>query len=379
MVITTLGKVARRLNIRGTKFVSNKFISSIIKSTVPKLELTINNIDYAREILGNYSKKPTSSSVINKDRIYENINDLNIIIPAFNVENYIRDCIESILRQKTTFKYQIIIVNDGSTDDTAKILEEYSQNPKIKLIYQRNKGFSGSRNTALEHVNSKYIMFVDSDDKLYENSIQTLLSAAYKNDLDIVEGGYATFKDDKILQKYQHTNINSNKALGLIRGFPWGKVIKANIFSNIRYPENYWFEDTIFAYLVFPQTNKVATINSEIYLYRKNPNSISNTAKRKIKSIDTYWILELMLDDITKLEIDLNQDIYEHTLKQVVTNFLRTAELNEDIKQCIFLLTCQLMNDKFNDFNTNNKRLERLENSIKEVNYKDYYYSCSFV
>ncbi|WP_170937592.1 glycosyltransferase family 2 protein [Terribacillus saccharophilus] len=378
MKTTTLGKVAGKLNISNTKLISNNVFSSIIKSRIPEINFNIRDTNYARELLESYSNKPSAYSLIDNKNIQNIDVDLCFIIPAYNVEDFIEDCIDSILNQKTTYSYQVIVVNDGSTDQTAQILKKYSQTSNLKVIHQDNKGFSGSRNTALEYVTSKYIMFVDSDDKLFDDSIENLLSTAYNGDLDIVEGGYSTFKGDKTLREYRHSNVNSSRAIGLIRGFPWGKVIKSSLFSNIRFPEGYWFEDTIFAYLVFPQTRKVATIDTQVYLYRRNLNSISHTAKVKNKSIDTYWILELMLNEIKKIELDTYQDIYEHTLQQVITNFNRTARLAEEIKQSIFILTCHLINDNFKDYKTQNDKLVRLENSIKEMNYKEYYINCCF-
>jgi glycosyltransferase involved in cell wall biosynthesis len=380
MKTTTIGKVTSKLNINDKRIISNVIVSSVIRRTIPKFQLTHTNGDYIRELLSKYSKKPSANSVLQEPQKQNIVNDLSIIVPAYNVENYIQDCIDSILNQQTNYKYQIIIVNDGSTDQTKNILETYDSYTQITVIHQENKGFSGSRNTALDNINGRYVMFVDSDDKLYDvNSIQKLLDVAYKNNLDIVEGGYSAFSENKVIQEYRHSNVHSNKALGLLRGYPWGKVIKSKLFSNIRYPEGYWFEDTIFAYLIFPQIHEVATIDVQVYLYRRNQSSISHTARKKNKSIDTYWILELMLEDIKKLKVKPSQDIYEHTLGQVITNFKRTAELTEVIKQSIFILTCQILNTEFKEYQTEDKKFKKLEKAIREENYKEYYFSCCFI
>ena len=92
--------------------------------------------------------------------------DLQIIVPAYNVESYIAECIDSILAQRTSFRILVTVVNDGSTDQTFSVLQRYADCPEICIIQQENKGFSGARNAALKHIRASYIMFVDADDKL---------------------------------------------------------------------------------------------------------------------------------------------------------------------------------------------------------------------
>lgn len=146
----------------------------------------------ARHILTAYTPDPSTTCVANNklDPQY----DLQIIIPAYNAEKYIAQCLESALHQDTKYSYLITVVNDGSTDRTPEIIEFYHVKfpDRIEVINQENKGFSGARNVALRVFKGRYITFLDSDDVLGEGAVETLLDAANMTDADIVQGGWIT-------------------------------------------------------------------------------------------------------------------------------------------------------------------------------------------
>lgn len=119
--------------------------------------------------------------------------DLQIIVPAYNVEKYIKECLDSVLSQDTSFSYIVKVINDGSTDGTLKILESYQKDNRIEIICQKNKGLSGARNTGLKEINARYLMFLDSDDKLAPGAIEAFMKMAQETDADIVEGAYLKF------------------------------------------------------------------------------------------------------------------------------------------------------------------------------------------
>lgn len=371
-LMVILSKIFKRLKINRILHDNihvRKIITLFISRTDDK---TVNE---AIHCISHNSPRPTGVSYTNNKSSDINY-DLKIIVPAYNVENYIDECLLSILSQKTDYTFSIIVINDGSNDGTTEILKKYENNSSITIINQPNKGFSGARNRGLEEINSRYLMFIDSDDKLPSNSIQALLSSAFKSNADIVEGSYVSFHKNTILNKNLHTNQNGANALETLRGFPWGKVIRSSLFENLKYPEGYWYEDTIFAYLVFPRCENVSTISDVVYFYRRNPNGISITSKSNKKCIDSYWILEQMLKEMGKLNIHKTQDIYEHTLRQIHTNFIRTQLMSDEIKKSIFTLSANIINSEFKDFKTTNKEYIILENSLKNDDYNKYFLFC---
>ena len=373
------------ISMQVSKLLKRTQMNSIIynnKVAYKFLSLFINhgklpNINKAREYISNYSPKPLGNC-LTKNQVKEPVYDLKIIIPAYNVEQYVDDCLLSILSQETDYTFTVTVINDGSTDNTKSILEKYENNTQINIINQLNQGVSAARNTGLLELNSRYLMFVDSDDKLESNAIQSLLSHAFENKSDIVEGSYYSFfNKDIILNKNLHKSNINVKALGKLRGFPWMKVIKSSLFENIKYPEGYWYEDTIISYLIFPQCKNASTISDVVYWYRRNPKGNTIASKKKNKCIDTFWILEQMLEDMKKLNIEKTQDIYEETLKQIHLNFIRTQFMDDEVKKSIFILSANIIKTHFKNYNSLDHNYKELEYSLRNNDYNKYFMFCS--
>lgn len=176
---------------------------------------------------------------------------ISVIIPAYNVELYIKQCIESIIRQ--TFRdIQIIIVNDGSTDDTGLVCKSYCRDKRITYIETENQGVAAARNIGIEQANAEYLCFVDSDDYLPENALEIL----YNNidDADIVIGDYCTdnrgrirygrFFAENVSVTDRHKNIwLIGNALGCSFygakhsaniGVPWGKLYRKDFIQHVQ-------------------------------------------------------------------------------------------------------------------------------------------------
>ena len=234
--------------------------------------------------LEKFSPRPQGSSIA-LNTICEGKYDLQIIIPAYNVEQYIEECIDSILEQRTKYTYKIVIINDGSIDKTQNILKLYEENPKIEIIHQENRGFSGARNRGLELIEAKYVAFVDSDDMLAPNAIERLLDTAFEQDADIVEGGFYRL-EDKITVGYRHKKVEQVNAVGFLKGYPCGKVFKSCLFEKIHFPENFWFEDSIGVFMLYPNAYKAFIIPNIVYIYRITTTGITHVAPFKKKCID---------------------------------------------------------------------------------------------
>lgn len=299
--------------------------------------------------------------------------DLQIMVPVYNVEDYIEKCIDSIVNQKTKYKVLILIINDGSQDGSRIKLKKYEGMKNVKIIDQKNKGYSGARNTGLNHIYSKYISFVDSDDKIVPESLDLLLDAAYYNDADIVEGGFKILKNGKFSSRGHHNSIKTTKWVETFYGVPWGKVIKSSLFRDFHFPEGYWFEDTIMAMILYPKCKTFITIPNDVYIYRINPQGISSKSRGNVKSLDSLYVTIQLLEDEKELGIKVDQQLYDHFLHQVLNNQHRIYSLNSgEINKKVFLVSCRLYRQYFKAFSTDNPKLSGIENALKTVDYGNY-------
>lgn len=219
---------------------------------------------------------------------------LSIIIPVYNAEKYIKKCIDTILMQNIRYDYEILCINDGSTDKSILILQSYNI-PNIKIFSQENSGCSAARNVGLSLANGKYIFFIDADDFLPDNSLNNLLDKAIETNSDILMGTvgkcvsereiifYPTFENDDI------ETVSLLKACNLVVGTAWGKLFKHEIWKSIQFFDNYAFEDNIIFICIFPQCKKFYRINKPVYCFRSNNSSLFKRQKKSIQVIDNLW------------------------------------------------------------------------------------------
>ena len=345
-----------------------------------KKTLDINYKDARKKIM-ELSNKPNKNYICNKRSIDKNI-DLSIIIPAYNVSEYIDECLQSVINQKTKYNYEIIVINDGSKDDTLDKIKKYNDNNNLKIIDQKNKGFSGARNVGINIAKGKYLMFVDSDDILCEGAIEELLDKGYKEDADIVQGSFYEFLGEN---KFYTTLENAKKIIGELNrplgapGFPWGKIYKAYLFNNVRFPIDYWYEDTIVSYLLYRLCNIYVSIDKCVYGYRRNYNSITHTSKNSNKAIDTYWIIEEILSEYKDIGLPYDEITYEMTLIQLSSLlYRRIYRLDESIKKNVFILACKIINEIKVPMQFNSLLLRDLEKAFDNKNY-NLWKSVSFI
>lgn len=213
---------------------------------------------------------------------------LSVIIPIFNVENYLEECLDSVCNQ-TLKDLEIICIDDGSTDDSPKILKNYaSKDDRIKIISKSNGGQASARNIGIKEATGEYIAFVDSDDFIEPTMFEKLYQKAKNKDLDIVMCKIATYDN-------QTTEIRDNVwyyMLGIFRDFdkdifnhkdtfdftceiavtPYNKIYRSSLIkdNNILFPEGLIFEDEKFFYDVYLRANKVSIVDEFLYYYRVN-------------------------------------------------------------------------------------------------------------
>lgn len=344
--------------------VLNAFISQKIEIDVKAAFSTLNSI---------HSYRPF---IIEGNNDIEHQVDLMIIIPAYNVEKYIKECIESVLCQKTHYKYRIVIIDDGSTDSTAKILDSFVNND-IHVIHQKNKGIAFARNVGLKKITGKYLMFLDADDRLMPGALQCLLDKIEALNADIVEGGSQSFTDEgktynivKYKESLDKTQTKSN-----LRGQPWGKVIRADLFKNLKFPEGYDFEDSIFAYCIYPSTKQKYTVKELVYEYRTNDTGITKHIRGTEKSIDTYYVsMELWKYYTSKFPITTEFNI--KVLDQIALNYRCTQKLGKAILSAGFQLEADFYQKTFANKVLLKGKYKKLDSYIRNQDWGKFQILC---
>lgn len=214
-----------------------------------------------------------------------NDSKISIIIPIYNVKNYLSHCLDSVIQQ-TYENIEVILVNDGSTDESVRIAEEYVQKDnRIRLIHQENKGLSGARNTGLKEAKGDYVFYLDSDDKLVSNALELLLDAAEKHHADVVQGNfYYDYPDHLLLNQQQQKEVevyNRNEAMWAllehktVLNFAWGKLIKTDLAKKHEFPEGKFYEDTFWKSQIIHDCTIYVSLKEPIHYYLQRPSGIS--------------------------------------------------------------------------------------------------------
>lgn len=334
--------------------------------------------DTARRTLMEYAPMPQGEPVV-ANTICPPVCDLQIIIPAYNVEAYLEDCLESVLSQETKYTYKIVLIDDGSTDNTGRIADQYLSNEKVVVIHQENRGFSGARNTGLKQLFGKYIMFVDSDDMLCPGAIESLMDMAVEYDSDIVEGGAFSLRGEKKKEFFSYSQKKVlPTALGVFHGQPWAKIFKAECFERIVFPEGFWFEDSILSFLIYPVKNRVSVVDHFAYIYRINPKGISVTSKGRVKSVDSYWITEKLMKSREELNIPVDDAFLKKFERQLVLNQKRIEKLPEYIQESVFVLSSELLRKYFSDELIEKNKRSKVIRALTTKDWGMYQFYCKY-
>lgn len=218
---------------------------------------------------------------------------LSIIVPVYNSEQYISKCLESLINQ-TLKDIEIIVVNDGSTDNSLKILETYASK-KVKIITQENSGVAVARNTGLKHAKGKYIAFVDSDDWVELNMFELLYQEAIKKDYDAVMCDFWYIDD---IKKWDGVSTNNQDIITLeqkkefmIKMFPviWNKIYKRDKIGKFQFKAGVWAEDVEYLYRIMPSIDNIGVINEKLYYYYQREVSESRLYDQRIYNyIDNF-------------------------------------------------------------------------------------------
>lgn len=231
--------------------------------------------------------------------------EISIIVPIYNVEKYLKRCIDSILNQ--SFKnFELILVDDGSTDNSGKIIDEYeSIDKRIRVIHKENGGQGSARNRGLDIAKGNYIGFVDSDDWIHRDMYKILYENIIKYNAQISQIDHYTSKNyikddcingynikiiDNVLEEFG--DCTSFELLPYI--FVWNKLYSADIWKKFRFEENKFAEDLRVIYKIYDKSNNLIRIECKLYYYYMSDNS-STRGKFNIKKLEDIEAWEEML------------------------------------------------------------------------------------
>lgn len=215
---------------------------------------------------------------------------VSVIIPVYNVENYISQCIESVINQ-SYINLEIIIVIDGSTDKSGEICESYERkDTRIRIIWQHNQGLSSARNKGILSSNGELICFVDSDDFIKKEMIERMVEAKTKNEAQMVVAGIIRYYNDKesyeqsigIEKTFTTTEIlKSILTEDLIGNYSCNKMVERSLFCNILFPEKKVYEDVYTMYKVISKCERIHVLSESFYYYRQRSDSITHIPSPK--------------------------------------------------------------------------------------------------
>lgn len=278
---------------------------------------------------------------------------LSIIIPVFNVEKYIDNCITSCCKQNLPKnEYEIIVINDGSTDNSLNIINNLSQKiPNITIISQKNKGLSAARNQGLSIAKGEYVWFIDSDDWIKHNCLKTICELCLNNKLDVLAINAANAPTDNSLKRIRINNCNSNIVNGkkyllesniqLCAPF---YIIKRSLLieKNLLFFDGILHEDIEYTPRLLYQANRLLFLDKILYYVYQNPNSITRSINPK-KSFDLITVCSKLSEFSDKIEVT-----YKIRISDIISTSINNALFNsyKMDKSTIYLLNKALYENK---------------------------------
>ncbi len=307
--------------------------------------------------------------------------DISIIIPIYNVESYLRECLESVYAVNL-FK-EVILINDGSTDDSLQIAEEFAEkySEETILISQENKGLSAARNVGLERARGEYIYFLDSDDFIEPKAFEVFFSKIKGTDLDILHGRGHYYQNGKILDSMtQHDEIFTTKYPISGKDFMYlmndadsyvdyvflsiyrAEYLKQNAFF---FKPGITYEDILFSYVVFWNAKKIQHVEDFIYYYRQRDGSITKVSRRYL---DIFYVYDFLAEFVIKENIR-HFRITADIISQIRSLAKKEKVFNEIVYEKLWRLPSKniksirnLINLKFRSYITKKIKYEKIKN-----------------
>lgn len=265
---------------------------------------------------------------------------ISVIVPVYNVYNYLDKCLDSLVNQTNT-NFEVIIINDGSTDNSQEIIDKYvSENANMHSYIKENGGLASARNYGIEKASGDYILFLDSDDYYEPNTIETLIKEA-ESDYDIITFQMYVDEKDKIKEGnvemsefIYNKNILSSKRLLLYNPSACDKMFKRKLFNKVKFVTGKYYEDLGTIPLFAMYTDKIKYTNHFLYHYVKRDDSIMNKRNYNKKIEDIFFIVENLSDSFknNNKEVKFNDELeyiyIHHLLRAASIRFLDYGKID---------------------------------------------------
>lgn len=287
---------------------------------------------------------------------------LSVIVPIYNMEKYLNRCLDSLVNQ-TIEDIEIILINDGSTDKSQKIIDEYAKkyNKKIRSYTNKNQGISKTRNFGIDKANGEYIAFIDSDDFVEIDMFEKMYKKAKRENLDIVVCDYYNYYDQtkttaiENIINFNNTNLlNDLELIFKINPSPWNKIYKRSLIldSEYRFPENIKYEDLGYIPILLTEANKIGKINKPFNYYLIRSNSETTTVDKRV--YDIFKILDILFDYFKSKKIEQTREVEYLFINKLTTyNIQQKYNKEKRVKKDFISKSFEYLNNKYPNWKKN--------------------------
>lgn len=283
---------------------------------------------------------------------------VSVIVPFYNVEQYIEKCLETLVNQ-TLDEIEIIVVNDGSKDGSKEIVQTIMKQFPNKIVYleKENGGLSDARNYALPYAKGEYIAFLDSDDYVEKDMYEKMYELAKKENSDMVECDFYWEYPNKQKKDKGELYQGKKEMLEKIRVVAWNKLIKREVLekAEVKFPKGYRYEDVEFTYQLVPYLNQVSFLKEACVHYIQREGSISNLQNERTKEI--FIVLENVMKGYQEKGI---YETYQTELEYLYiryafcSSFLRMVKIpDKTVREKLLKETWEKVHQKFPDWKKN--------------------------
>lgn len=320
----------------------------------------------------------------------DRIAKVSIIVPVYNSQEYLRDCLLSLVKQ-TLNEIEIIVVNDGSTDNSLEIIQGFAKNypDKFVVLTKENGGQATARNLGIQHSTGEYIGFIDSDDSVHPEMYQEMYEVAVASDCDLVECNYEylKIKNNKLvpLKKLGKTRKYKNQADMFLDPMvaPWNDLYKSSVLKNsgVLFPEGYIYEDTSFYIKMIPFIKKSEFIDKAFVYYMCRETSTMNINKSK-KVADIFSVLNDIVSFYKENNFweDYQAEIEYFCSKILLCSSMQRISLvrNKQLRRMLLEQTFKMLSTQFSEYKKNPYLQQGLKSKyMKSITKKNMHLFCN--